>query len=331
MSRKTSRKTDPAAVGGSPAVVPPVKVADLVAAMKGDLTVRLGGRGLQRTIRDEKVQRVTLPPDRVEERWRGRVLLLWHRELDRLRGYPAVSVQRTSHEICAPDAAVLIVPLEAELPRSLVQTARRRAFPILSARGSMATARSSVKSWLEGRLGMETTVHGVLMEVSGVGVLILGPSGIGKSESALDLVTRGHRLIADDLVVIRRLEDGSLMGRGVDMSGSHMEIRGLGIINIRDLFGVASVLESKPLELVVDLIEWSSLEGVDRLGLEEQHYDLLGVRFPYLRIPVYHGRNMAAILEVAARNHLLKKKGCFAARDFDHALSRRLASGRKGC
>lgn len=307
-----------------------MKVADLAAAMKGDLTVRLGGRGLRRTIRDGKVQRVILPPVSVDERWRGRVLLLWHRELERLRRRPAVSVQQMIHEICTPDAAVLIVPLEAELPRSLVQAARRRAFPILGARGSMAAVRGSLKSWLEGRLGAETTVHGVLMEVSGVGVLILGPSGIGKSESALDLVTRGHRLIADDLVVVRRLGDGSLLGSGMDKSGSHMEIRGLGIINIQDLFGVAAVLESKTLELVVDLIEWKTLEGVDRLGLEEQRYDLLGVRFPYLRIPVYHGRNMAAILEVAARNHLLKKKGRFTARDFDRALSHRLASESKG-
>ncbi len=169
------------------------------------------------------------------------------------------------------------------------------------------------------------TVHGVLMEVSGVGVLILGPSGIGKSESALDLVTRGHRLIADDLILIRREDDGRLIGRGKEHAGSHMEIRGLGIINIQDLFGVASVLECKPVELVVELREWETLRDYDRLGLEEEHFELLGVDLPYLRLPVSHGRNMAVILEVAARNHLLKKQGCHTARNFDRALAGRLA------
>ena len=169
-------------------------------------------------------------------------------------------------------------------------------------------------------------VHGVLLEVSGVGILIIGPSGIGKSESALDLVTRGHRLIADDLIIVIRYGEG-VVGRGSDHAGAHMEIRGLGIINIRDLFGVASVLESKSVELVVDLREWETLKECDRLGLDEEHYHLLGIRLPYLRIPVSHGRNMAVILEVAARNHLLKAGGCFTAREFDLALSRRLSAG----
>ena len=165
------------------------------------------------------------------------------------------------------------------------------------------------------------------MEVSGVGVLILGPSGIGKSESALDLVTRGHRLIADDLILVEREDDHRLVGRGKEHAGSHMEIRGLGIINIQDLFGVASVLESKAVEMVVELREWETLGDQDRLGLEDEHFELLGVDLPYLRLPVTHGRNMAVILEVAARNHLLKKKGCHTARNFDRALAGRLAKG----
>lgn len=174
----------------------------------------------------------------------------------------------------------------------------------------------------------KTSVHGVLLEVSGVGILIIGPSGIGKSESALDLVTRGHRLIADDMIVVERSGE-SLMGRGGDHAGSHMEIRGLGIINVRDLFGVASVLEYKSIDLVVDLREWDTLQECDRLGLDEEHYELLGLRLPYLRIPVSHGRNMAVILEVAARNYLLKAGGRFTAREFERALSGRLADAKE--
>lgn len=175
----------------------------------------------------------------------------------------------------------------------------------------------------------KATLHGVLMEVSGVGVLILGPSGIGKSESALDLVMRGHRLIADDLIHVGRKSDGSLMGRGARHAGSHMEIRGLGIIDIQKLFGVASVLKHKKIDLVVDLREWDTLRDYDRLGLDEEYYELLGVRLPYLRLPVSHGRNMAVILEVAARNHLLKDQGCFTAKEFNESLTRRLREGGK--
>lgn len=174
----------------------------------------------------------------------------------------------------------------------------------------------------------QASIHGVLLEVSGVGILIIGPSGIGKSESALDLVTRGHRLVADDLILLQRSEE-QIIGRGSDHAGAHMEIRGLGIINIRDLFGVTSVLEKKAIELVVDLRERTLLEEGDRLGLDDQYYELLGVRLPYLRIPVSPGRSMGIILEVAARNHLLKARGYHSARAFDRDLSRRLQRVRK--
>jgi HPr kinase/phosphorylase len=167
----------------------------------------------------------------------------------------------------------------------------------------------------------ETMLHGVLMDVYGIGVLLLGESGTGKSECALDLVTRGHRLVADDVVELVRESGGIIIGRGPARIRHHMEIRGLGIINVRDLFGVAAIRNRKRIELVILLEVWRPDEEYDRLGVEEQTYSILGVPIPRLRIPVSAGRNIAILIEVAARNHLLKLMGVHAARKFAAPLS----------
>jgi HPr kinase/phosphorylase len=167
----------------------------------------------------------------------------------------------------------------------------------------------------------ETTLHGVLVDVYGIGVLLLGESGTGKSECALDLVTRGHRLVADDVVEVIRESDGIIIGRGPGRIRHHMEVRGLGIINIRDLFGVAAIRYRKRIELVILLEAWRPEEEYDRLGVEEQTHSILGVAISRLRIPVSAGRNIAILVEVAARNHLLKLMGIHAARNFAAHLS----------
>ena len=167
----------------------------------------------------------------------------------------------------------------------------------------------------------ETTLHGVLVDVYGIGVLLLGESGTGKSECALDLVTRGHRLVADDVVEVVRESDGIIIGRGPGRIRHHMEVRGLGIINIRDLFGVAAIRYRKRIELVILLEAWRPEEEYDRLGVEEQTHSILGVPISRLRIPVSAGRNIAILVEVAARNHLLKLMGIHAARNFAARLS----------
>ena len=171
----------------------------------------------------------------------------------------------------------------------------------------------------------ETTLHGVLVDVYGIGVLLLGESGTGKSECALDLVTRGHRLVADDVVEVVRNSERIVVGRGAARILHHMEIRGLGIINIRDLFGVAAIRYRKRIELVVRLEAWRPEDEYDRLGVEEQTYPILGVAIPMLRIPVSAGRNIAILVEVAARNHLLKLMGVHGARNFAAQLSERQA------
>lgn len=171
------------------------------------------------------------------------------------------------------------------------------------------------------------TIHGVLVEVFGIGVLILGDSGVGKSETALELVERGHRLVADDAVEIRCIAGNILLGQGANRAlGHHMEIRGLGIINITHLFGVGAIRENKQIQLVVCLEYWDSNKEYDRIGAEERTRDILGVKVPILEIPVKPGRNIPIIIETAARNERLKKMGYYSAREFNQSVLKWLES-----
>lgn len=166
-------------------------------------------------------------------------------------------------------------------------------------------------------------LHGVFVEVFGVGILIMGNSGVGKSETALELVERGHRLVADDVVEISCINGNTLVGRGANqMIGHHMEIRGLGIINIRQLYGIGAIREVKQVQLVAKLEEWDSEKVYDRLGTEEKTMDILDVKIPMLEIPVKPGRNVPIILEVAAKNERLKSMGYFSAKEFGRNVLR---------
>ncbi len=171
------------------------------------------------------------------------------------------------------------------------------------------------------------TIHGTLIEVFGIGVLILGASGVGKSEAALELIERGHRLVADDAVEIRRVAGNILLGQGVNPAlGHHMEIRGLGIINITHLFGVGSIRDKKQIQLICQLETWDSKKAYDRIGAEERTWEILGVATPYLEIPVKPGRNIPIIIETAAMNERLKKMGYYSAREFNQTVLRWLDS-----
>jgi HPr kinase/phosphorylase len=165
------------------------------------------------------------------------------------------------------------------------------------------------------------SIHGVLVEVYGLGILILGDSGVGKSETALDLIKLGHRLVADDVVEIRCVSGNILLGSGANkIIAHHMEIRGLGIINITHLFGVGAIRDKKQIQLVVKLEAWDSAKNYDRIGIEEQTMEILGVKVPTLEIPVKPGRNIPIIIETAAMNERLKKMGYNAAREFNQNI-----------
>ncbi len=171
------------------------------------------------------------------------------------------------------------------------------------------------------------TIHGVLVEVFGIGVLITGGSGVGKSESALELIERGHRLIADDSVVLRSVNGNFLMGSGTnEMLGHNMEIRGLGIINISHLFGVGSIRDKKQIQLLIELETWDSNAVYDRIGTGDAYKEMLDVKIPLIKMPVKAGRNVSILIEVAAMNERLKKLGYYSAQEFDNNVLKWLES-----
>ena len=165
-------------------------------------------------------------------------------------------------------------------------------------------------------------IHGVLVEVYGEGILMVGDSGIGKSETAVELLKRGHRLIADDAVEIRKVADNSLRGTSPELIRNYIEIRGIGVINVAKLFGMAAIKKDTSIDLVINIVPWSSEQIYDRLGLEDQYMDLLGVKVPAITIPIKPGRNLAVILEVAAMNNRQKKMGYNAALEFTEQINR---------
>jgi HPr kinase/phosphorylase len=209
-------------------------------------------------------------------------------------------------------------------PDELIAASDRDHVPLLRTSVTTPVAIAKVASLLDDELAVRQVIHGVLMDMLGLGVLIIGESGIGKSECALDLVVRGHRLVADDTVEVRRRGETTLIGTCPELTRHHMEVRGLGLINIRDLFGVAAIRASKRVELVVQLERWDPHREYDRLGLEENRYDILGLKVPLIRMPVAPGRSLAVLVEVAARNQLLRARGLNAARDLAERLDEKL-------
>jgi HPr kinase/phosphorylase len=199
------------------------------------------------------------------------------------------------------------------LPSLMVETAERRKVSLLVSDRATSDLIREVLRHLERMFAETATIHGVLLDIMGVGVALLGKSGVGKSECALDLILRGHRFVCDDVIYLEKRGTETLLGEGDDMTRHHMEIRGLGIINIRDLFGPTAILDRKKMEMVVQIEEWNAEKEYDRLGLSDRRTDFLGVSLPTYLIPLSPGRNLATIVEVAVRNYLLRRGGIFSA------------------
>ena len=206
-------------------------------------------------------------------------------------------------------------------PADLLEAARAHDVPVYLSREVTTRFSFSANNYLSRCLAPRITMHGVLVDVYGVGVLITGESGVGKSETALDLVKRGHQLVADDVVDIRRLGEAELIGECPEMVRHFMEIRGVGIIDIRAMYGIGAVERSKQIDLVIHLEQWMEGKEYDRLGLQEDSVDILGVNVPQQLTPVRPGRNLAIIIEVAARNFSLKRMGYSAAHELDRRLN----------
>jgi len=212
-------------------------------------------------------------------------------------------------------------------PAVMVEEADRAGSPILGTTLGTQEFIRKLADFLENYFAPQVFMHGSLADVYGVGLLYTGPSGIGKSECVLDLVERGHRLVCDDVVQIIREGDDALVGMYNEKFGHHMEIRGLGIIDIFRLFGIRAVRNRKRIEVVVELVHWDQQDGSDRTGLFEKTTEILGVEIPLVQVPVVPGKNITVISEVIAQNHLLKLKGYHSAREFNRRLLEEMNPG----
>ena len=210
------------------------------------------------------------------------------------------------------------IPPETEC----LEMARKHNITILRTGEATSTIVSDVITYLRTALAPRITRHGVLMEVYGEGILLIGESGIGKSEAAVELLKRGHRLIADDAVEIRKISGTTLMGSAPELIRNYIELRGIGVINVAKLFGVGAVKAENEVNLVVNIVQWNPQEAYDRLGLEDQYLDILGVQIPMNTIPIKPGRNLAVILEVAAMNNRQRKMGYNSALEFTQQIDR---------
>lgn len=315
--------------GRKPEAQPPVPVRALLAKEVANLKLRAvaGRRGLNHEIHLSRVQRPGLALTGYTDYIRyGRVQILGSSEVGYLRTLGVGQRRRVLARLTRCRISCFVVTKGLAPPRELLREANARGIPVLLTPLESTPFIKHLSSFLDEKLAPRVHVHSVLLDVYGLGVLITGESGIGKSECALDLVDRGHRLVADDVVEIKRMAD-VLVGSSPDLTRHHMELRGLGVLNIKDLYGVSSIRTSKRIELVVDLERWEAGKEYDRLGLQSDTFSVLGAEVPLVRMPVAPGRNLALLVEVASRNQLLKERGYDGARRFADRVDALLAGG----
>lgn len=214
----------------------------------------------------------------------------------------------------------LIITRNMEVPDDFIELAKIHEIPLLRTEKHTSSFSSRAIYYMNAKLGPQITRHGVLVEVYGEGILLLGESGVGKSETAVELVKRGHQLVADDAVIIKKTTSTSLVGTAPELIRYFIELRGIGIINVRRIFGIGAVLERANIDMVVNIENWDTSKTYDRLGMDTQYTDILGVKLPSLTIPVKPGRNLAIILEVAAMNNRQRRMGYNAAEELNKKI-----------
>lgn len=308
---------------------PTITILRLLDDTSYDLKLELlaGREGLGRRISHSRIQKPGLALTGFTEHLHPeRVQVFGNTEMSYLRTLSPQQQHDVLTKVFDSNLACVVVTKGLTVPEALVEGCERTRLALMRTPLVSSAFISQVQSFLEEALTATGQLHGVLVDVFGVGVLLLGKSGIGKSEIALDLIMRGHRLVADDIVNVLR-KGADVYGAGNDLIQHHMEIRGLGILNIEALFGVAAVRDKKKIELVIELVEWNPSAEYDRLGLDQESMNLVGIEVPHAVVPVRPGRSMTTIVEVAARNHLLKLRGHNSAQEFAERLRKAIGQG----
>jgi HPr kinase/phosphorylase len=281
-----------------------------------------GEAGLDRTIAHPRIQKPGLA---LVGHFQGvendRIQVLGRTEISFLETMDDARRRTACVEFFKPGFACAIVTSGESAPAELIEGAERAGCALFCAPVKSSTTINALHAFLDDQLAPRTRIHGVFIDVFGVGILLLGKSGIGKSECALELVQRGHRLVADDVVDAAMRPPDFVYGAATDLLKNHLEVRGLGVLNIKDLFGVASVRDRKRIDLVIRLLGRDEEDAWDRLGIDEEWYEILGVKIPLKRLPVRPGKNTASTVEVAARNELLRQAGHHSAREFHARLA----------
>ncbi len=251
-----------------------------------------------------------------------RLQILGNVELSYLQKLSTKQQAETFDRLFSYKIPALLIARNLEPDPVCLEMARKHNVTLLRTAEATSTIISGIITYLRGELAPRITRHGVLVEVYGEGILLIGESGIGKSEAAVELLKRGHRLIADDAVEIRKISGNVLVGTAPELIRNYIELRGIGIVNVAKLFGMGSVRAENEINLVVNIVPWNTHEVYDRLGLDDQYMDILGVKVPMYTIPITPGRNLAVILEVAAINNRQRKMGYNSAIEFTEQINR---------
>ncbi|MDX8395246.1 MAG: HPr(Ser) kinase/phosphatase [Mariprofundaceae bacterium] len=287
-----------------------------------------GEKGLDRYIDHPRIQKPSLAfAGFLENLSDYRLQIIGQTELHYLDTLPKAEQKRVVDAVFDLYLAGVVITRGLTPPQIIIDAASRTDTPLLISELESATFMTDMTVFLSHRLAPVAYQHGVYLDVFGLGVLLIGASGLGKSEIGLELISRGHRLIADDMVQLVRQGQDVLVGRSPESLRYHMEIRGLGVLNIRDLYGSAAITDTKRVRLVVEMIAWEKISEEDRVLGENDTMELHGVTLPRVRIPIRSGRSLAILIEVATRNQLLKQRGIDSNQNFIHALEDRIRQG----
>jgi len=284
-----------------------------------ELNVRLvaGAAGLEREINHPRIQKSGLAMvGHVQGLHPNRVQVLGETEMSYVQSLTPAQQAEAAHHLFGAKLACVLVTRGVDAPRAFREAAEQTGTPLVICAERSSSAITALHTLLDERLAPRTRIHGVLVDVFEVGVLLIGQSGIGKSECGLELVLRGHRLVADDVIECDYRPPGMIFGQSAALLRHHIEVRGLGILNIKDLYGVTAIRERKRIDLIVRLELEKGDGAFDRVGLDDHNSEILGVPIREVSLPVRPGRNMSSIIEIAARNELLRQAGHHSARDF---------------